>query len=193
MGENAGMSSLPALRLPRKKGRAVFQIVGSACFVIAGIVLLIMGLTSQSTGLRSLELTVIGVVTILVFGFFGFLGARMLTRPALVVDDRGIWDNTSGLSVGLIPWEQTLGFQPVRVTLNDLVAVLWADEQWAWDHMKPTARRMNRLNHGTGTPVGPISGDMLKVTGPQLALMLLEQRRQRRPELSEAPGMPPTA
>ena len=117
---------------------------------------------------------------------------RLLGPIALVVDDRGIWDNTSGLSVGLIPWEQTLGFQPVRVALNDYVAVLWADEQWAWDHMKPTARRMNRLNHGTGTPVGPISGDMLKVTGPQLALMLLEQRRQRRPELSEAPGMPPT-
>jgi len=76
--------------------------------------------------------------------------------------------------------------------LNDYVAVLWADEQWAWDHMKPTARWMNRLNHGMGTPVGPISGDMLKVTGPQLALMLLEQRRRRRPELSEAPGMPPT-
>ncbi len=186
------MSDLPALRLPRKRGRSVFQVVGSVCFVIAGVVLLIMGLTSQPFDFDALKLTVAGVLAILVFGFFGFLGARMLTRPALVVDDRGIWDNTSGLSVGLIPWEQALGFQPVRVALNDYVAVLWADEQWAWDHMKPTARRMNRLNHGMGTPVGPISGDMLKVTGPQLALMLLEQRRQRRPELSEAPGMPPT-
>ena len=53
------------------------------------------------------------------------------------------------------------------------------------------SRWLNRVNRGV-TPVGPISADFLEVTGPQLALMLLAQRRQRRPELSEVPGMPPT-
>ena len=51
------MSDLPALRLPRKRKRSVFQVVGSVCFVIAGVVLLIMGLTSQPFDFDALKLT----------------------------------------------------------------------------------------------------------------------------------------
>lgn len=42
-------------------------------------------------------------------------------------------------------------------------------------------------------PPGAISADMLQMTGEELALLLLAQRRARRPELPEAPGMPATA
>ena len=183
------MSDLPPLQLPRTKGRSIFQIVGSIGFVLVGLLMVIGCLGSQPFEMVPF---VIGLLAVVVFGFFGFLSVRMLLRPALVIDDHGIWDNTSGLSVGFIPWEQTLGFQPAKVLFNDFVAVVWADEQWAWAHMGSTTRLMNRLNRSM-TPVGPISADMLKVTGPQLALMLLAQRRQRRPELPEVPGMPATA
>ena len=43
-----------------------------------------------------------------------------------------------------------------------------------------------------GVPTGPISADLLRVTGEQAALVLLAQRRTRCPELPEAPGMPST-
>jgi hypothetical protein len=187
--ENADMSDLPPLQLPRTKGRSIFQIVGSIGFVLVGLLMVIGCLGSQPFEMVPF---VIGLLAVVVFGFFGFLSVRMLLRPALVIDDHGIWDNTSGLSVGFIPWEQTLGFQPAKVLFNDFVAVFWADEQWAWAHMGSTTRLMNRLNRSM-TPVGPISADFLKMTGSQLALMLLAQRRQRRPELPEVPGMPATA
>lgn len=58
--------------------------------------------------------------------------------------------------------------------------------------MGSTARLLNRLNRSMA-PVGLICADFLKMTGSQLALMLLTQRRQRHPELPEAPGMPATA
>ena len=185
------MSNLPALRLPLKKARSIFQIVGSAGFVLISLMLLVIGLTSRSLDAQAFAFVTAGLLGVVVFGFFAFLSLRTLARPALIVDDQGIWDNTSGLSIGFIPWEQTLGFRPMRVMLNDLVAVFWADERWAWDHMGLMSRWLNRVNRGV-TPVGPISADFLEVTGPQLALMLLAQRRQRRPELSEVPGMPPT-
>ena len=183
------MSDLPPLQLPRTKGRSIFQIVGSIGFVLVGLLMVIGCLGSQPFEMVPF---VIGLLAVVVFGFFGFLSVRVLLRPALVIDDHGIWDNTSGLSVGFIPWEQTLGFQPAKVLFNDFVAVFWADEQWAWAHMGSTTRLMNRLNRSM-TPVGPISADFLKMTGSQLALMLLAQRRQRRPELPEVPGMPATA
>ena len=39
---------------------------------------------------------------------------RLLGPIALVVDDRGMMDSTSMLSVGFIPWGRTLAFLPVR-------------------------------------------------------------------------------
>jgi hypothetical protein len=183
------MSNLAPLQLPRTKARSIFQVAGSTAFVLVGLFMIIDCVASQS--FEPIPF-IAGLLAVVVFGFFGFLSVRMLLRPALVIDDRGIWDNTSGLSVGFIPWEQTLGFQPAKVLFNDFVAVFWADEQWAWAHMGSTTRLMNRLNRSM-TPVGPISADMLKVKGPQLALILLAQRRQRRPELPEVPGMPATA
>ncbi|MFC2660775.1 MAG: hypothetical protein ACFNZX_07900, partial [Actinomyces sp.] len=96
-----------------------------------------------------------------------------------------------------IPWEQALGFRPVSFTTagvtNDYIAVIWADAQWPWDHMGWRARWMNRVNQkAAGVPTGPISADLLRVTGEQAALVLLAQRRTRCPELPEAPGMPST-
>lgn len=46
--------------------------------------------------------------------FFGTVGAFALTRlfskkPALIIDQSGITDNASGLSVGFIPWSDITG------------------------------------------------------------------------------------
>jgi hypothetical protein len=175
----------------------VFVIAGSACFVVISLVITYDGLSSHSFGLWALLFSIVGPIGVIVFGFFGVLGVRMMGRPALVIDDQGIWDNTSGLSIGFIPWEQALGFRPVSFTTagvtNDYIAVIWADAQWPWDHMGWRARWMNRVNQkAAGVPTGPISADLLRVTGEQAALVLLAQRRTRCPELPEAPGMPST-
>ena len=170
------MSSLAALRLPRRKGRSVLQVVGSVCFVVIGVVMLVTGLTSQPLDVEPLKIAVVGAMATLLFGLLGFLGARALARPAPVVDDRGIWDSTWGLSVGFIPWEQAVGFQQTTVACTrnktqDLVAVYWADEQWAWAHTGLLSRCLNRMNRGQDVPLGSLSADVLKVTGSRLALM----------------------
>ena len=170
------MSSLPVLRVSRAKGRSVFVIAGSACFVVISLVITYDGLSSHSFGLWALLFSIVGPIGVIVFGFFGVLGVRMMGRPALVVDDQGIWDNTSGLSIGFIPWEQAVGFQQTTVACTrnktqDLVAVYWADEQWAWAHTGLLSRCLNRMNRGQDVPLGSLSADVLKVTGSRLALM----------------------
>ena len=188
------MSDLPPLQLPRTKGRSIFQIVGSIGFGLVGLLMVIGCLGSQPFEMVPF---VIGLLAVVVFGFFGFLSVRMLLRPALVIDDRGIWDNTSGLSVGFIPWEQATGFFPtpfqtVGVT-NDFVSVIWADPGYPMRTAGPIARFLIRSNARFNVPPGVISADVLPMTGEELALLLLAQRRARRPELPEAPGMPATA
>ena len=103
------MSSLPVLRVSRAKGRSVFVIAGSACFVVISLVITYDGLSSHSFGLWALLFSIVGPIGVIVFGFFGVLGVRMMGRPALGVDDQGIWDNTSGLSIGHISPEAASG------------------------------------------------------------------------------------
>lgn len=61
---------------------------------------------------------------------------RLLGPIALVVDDRGMMDSTSMLSVGFIPWGRTLAFLPVRTrvkgSVRDFVFILFADSMWPW-------------------------------------------------------------
>ncbi len=174
-----------------------FTLIGSAAFVLIGIVMLLdPSLLSSREALFPL-LRIVGLIAVVVFGFFGFLGLRMLTRPILVIDDAGIHDNTSGMSVGFIPWEQATGFFPtpfqtVGVT-NDFVSVIWADPGYPMRTAGPIARFLIRSNARFNVPPGVISADVLPMTGEELALLLLAQRRARRPELPEAPGMPATA
>ena len=82
------MSNLPALRLPRKKARSIFQIVGSAGFVLISLMLLVIGLTSRSLDAQAFAFVTAGLLGVVVFGFFAFLSLRTLARPALIVDDR---------------------------------------------------------------------------------------------------------
>lgn len=183
------------LRLPRSYKRTVLTIVGSLGFVVLGIVMVSWGLSAELQGIKPILYLLVGILSIVVFGLFAVLVVRMACRPPLVVDDRGITDNTSALSIGFIPWEQALGFRPAPVATmgatNDLVHVVWADEQWVWAHMGSFCKLFNRANRSFGVPPAPLSVDFLTINGQQLALLLLEQRRMRRPDLPEASGMPP--
>lgn len=68
---------------------------------------------------------------------------RLGGAPVLVVDDRGVTDRTTLGSVGLIPWEQTLAFLPLRMrvksSVHDYVFILFADSMRPWDRC-PTPR-----------------------------------------------------
>ena len=85
------------------------------------------------THIVSLRLGILGAP------FFGLLTSgwiRLLGPIALVVDDRGMMDSTSMLSVGFIPWGRTLAFLPVRTrvkgSVRDFVFILFADSMWPW-------------------------------------------------------------
>jgi len=87
---------------------------------------------------------VLGILGIPAFGLLTIGWIRLLGRTALVIDDRGVWDNTSMISVGFIPWEQTLAFLPAQMRFtnvsHDYVFILFADSTWPWRHLRPIRR-----------------------------------------------------
>lgn len=190
------MSALPPVTLPRKTGRAVLQLVVSLVLILVGAALIGLVLADVVSREHAPIVVLVGAIGILVFGCFFGICLWTLSRPALVIDDAGFRDGTTLLSVGAVPWEQAIGFYPLsfetRGVRSDLVGVVWADERWAWQRMSAVSRAMNRANGPYAIPPGPVSADMLPMSGRALAAFLLAHRRARRPDLPEVPGMPET-
>lgn len=123
----------------------------------------------------------------------------LLRRPPVVIGNRGVLDNTSVGAIGVIPWGQATGFYPVRMRARtrlltfyafDVVGIVWADENWVRQRMGPLQRATLDLNRGIDVPPGALSADNLTMSGVELADLLNEQRRVRRPDLVPWSGLP---
>ncbi|WP_298424850.1 STM3941 family protein [uncultured Kordia sp.] len=90
-------------------------VIGSLIFIIAGFYIY----STES------NLKFIGIIGILFFGLTGVTGIRRLIKPkaALIINSKGITDNSTVTSVGFIPWKDVIGFQPVKVTSNNFLVV----------------------------------------------------------------------
>jgi hypothetical protein len=106
------MSSVAAPHvIPLSKTKLLFLVIGAVCFVAAGVWLLMNA--DQFPGKNPTFTKSVGVAGIL---FFGACAAYGLIKffdsvPGLIVDSKGIFDNSSGISAGLIPWSDITGFK----------------------------------------------------------------------------------
>lgn len=138
----------------------------------------------------------LGILGIPAFGLLTVGWIRLLGRTALVVDDRGVTDHTSMLSVGLIPWEQTLAFLPLRMrvrnSVHDYVFILFADSMWPWSRLRGVRRHYSRfMTKAERIPPAPLTMDTMAMSSVECACLLAEQRRLRRPDLEPAVGPVP--
>jgi hypothetical protein len=90
------------LVVPQSRSKLVALAAGSGAFVVMGAWMLSM--------VRE-EGVFIGAIGLASVAFFGACGVSVLSRlvrstPALVIDHRGIVDDASGVSVGLIRWDE---------------------------------------------------------------------------------------
>ena len=91
-----------AVVVPASRAKLAAIFLGSVAFVLLGAWLVRDGWGDDPTTI------VVGLASVAFFGFCGVTVAWRLARgtPALVIDQRGIFDNSSGLSVGLIRWDE---------------------------------------------------------------------------------------
>ena len=101
---------------------------GAFIFVALGILMIQMDSTTiQSLPRFNSPLLVhgIGVISIAFFGLCGFFWIRKLfdRRPGLVLSADGIFDNSSAISAGLIPWSEVVGFDIFEVQKQKILIV----------------------------------------------------------------------
>jgi hypothetical protein len=100
----------------------------------------------------------VGVMSVITFGFFMFGYARKLfdSKPGLEITKDGLYDNSTGISVGLISWNDITSFKIVKVKSQRFLAVMVSNpEKYISRGSSLTRffRRMNLTMYGSPTIV----------------------------------------
>lgn len=87
---------------------------------------------------------IVGLLSILFFGFCTLILFSMLMtrRPGIRIDEKGIFDNSSGSSYGFIPWEEISTIETER---NALIVSL-KDRKQTLSHMKGIRKWLASVN-----------------------------------------------
>jgi hypothetical protein len=122
------------LEVPLDRGKLLGQCLGALAFVALGVFFI------REPGRQGVWAQLMGSVAV---AFFGAVGAAVLFRllkpgPAIVIDDDGILDDASGVSLGRIRWDQVGEIREYRVDdqaflgirLKDLDALIAQQPFW---------------------------------------------------------------
>lgn len=109
------------------KLRIARLMLGSAVFVAIGVWMLIHEPQVKNGVMNQPVVKAILATSALVFfgaSFLIYLVKLINTKPALIIDDIGITDNTSFTSGGFIPWNDIDGFKHLTIQKQHFLAVL---------------------------------------------------------------------
>jgi hypothetical protein len=104
------------IEIPLSKTKLFFGICGSIFFVGLGI-FLIKVVAAQQTMINSTIIKGLGILSIIFFGATGIYGIRKITqrRIGLTIDETGITDNSSAVSLGLIEWQDIKAVRTAKI------------------------------------------------------------------------------
>lgn len=85
-------------------------------------------------------------------------------KPGLKIDEKGIWDNSSGVSVGLVEWIDIIGVRKINVSGTRFLLIDVRNPEKDLDNIKGRIKRqaMRVNNKKYGTPIS-ISSNGLSV------------------------------
>ena len=159
------------------KTKLIFLLVGSLAFVALGA--WIFTADNQNTELlpKLASMTLaqgIGLFTILFFGVCTLFAIKKLfdNKPGLVINPEGIIDNSSGSSLGFIPWDDVIGVDQYQIERQKFVSILVSDPHKYAERGNSLQRMAHRANINLcGTPI-VISANSLQVNHEQLLKLI---------------------
>jgi hypothetical protein len=177
-------------KIPFSKTKMYLLFTASIAFVIISLWLLSVPESSFGPDFAP-YLIITGMVGILFFGLTTFSIGRMIFsgKLALEVNDEGIRDETSGVAVGLIRWEDITSFAPYSIMGNKFVLINVRNPDFYCERARGTmAKRAMRQNEKmTGTPI-QLNCNSVKVSQEQL-LELLNSELAFQQKLADGAGL----
>lgn len=168
---------LPEKVVALSKTKLILLMVAAIGFVAVGIWLLTLDaqvIASQPRFNSPTFIYAIAVVAILFFGACGYIGVKKFfdDTPGLIVNAEGIFDNSSGVSAGLVPWSDIAGINEYTIGRQKFISILVYDPEKYAERGNALRRMTNKANiKMCGTPIN-ISANSLQVSYPELLAMV---------------------
>jgi hypothetical protein len=169
--------------IPTSRGKLIFLVLASLAFIAMGVWMFRLDDAAiyQQRTLNN-PLLFRGVAALAVaLGALGvvFCSRKMFDkRPGLVLSAEGITDNSSGVSVGFIPWSDITGFRVVEIRSTKLIVISLVDPEKYLARHNAVQRALYKASEGlVGSPVS-ISSTTLDIPFAEL-WELLEQYRAK--------------
>ena len=167
------------IEIPLSKNKLSLMLFGSLIFISLGLWFVIKPPTISNPiiGNPTLLLTV-GIAGILFFGLCAIFIAKKLPEktPGLIINNQGVIDNSSGVSVGLVPWCDIKGINMTNVANQKflMLVVKNPDEYINREKgfIKKKAMQMNYKSYGS--PIS-ISANGLKCNFDELFKILQDK------------------
>ncbi|MGZ5255260.1 MAG: STM3941 family protein [Flavitalea sp.] len=175
------MNTDQPIEIPLNKTKLIMMLVASIVFVAIGFWFVFSPpVINNSFWGNPTRLMIIGYASILFFGICTIALAKKLpdTKPGLIIDNKYLFDNSSALSVGEIPWEDIEHISVMEVQKQKMLMVEVRNPEEYIDRqpnfLKRKAMTMNYRMYGT--PIS-ITTNGLKIPFPEL-LDLLNKKYQ---------------
>lgn len=135
--------------IPLSKKKIVALLVTSLVFLGLFIMILFLPLEPEKTRFAPLFMRVISIIGILLSGLAFVYGIRKLTDKSmgLIIDEHGIFDNSSGVSSGLIRWSDITSIETSRMFSSDFMLIYVSNPKCYIDKNKGVKKLIQLANH----------------------------------------------
>ncbi len=156
--------------IPLSRGKTTLLVLMSIAFILLGVWVIQMRDAQLPPDYDPLFVRGVALACIVFFGACGLVGLRKLFdgRPGLQFTPAGIVDNSSGVSVGLVPWSDVTGLGIFQVGRTRSIVVKVADPEKYAAVGGPLRRPLNKANIKLcGSPV-VVTSSTLKISFDEL-------------------------
>ena len=181
MGSIKSIKINEEIAIPLSKTKIILLAIGALIFVIVGIWFLydLSKFAGSSYRQRSSEfIQIIGIVAVIFFGICAIFAFRKLfdKKQGLVINDKGITDNSSAVSAGLIKWSDIIAIDAVKVHSQKFIMIEVSNPVEYIDRKKNRISKMAmRANYNRyGSPIS-ISANSLKTDFNELKSLIDQQ------------------
>jgi hypothetical protein len=172
------------LEIPASKSKIILMLLAALAFVAVGLWFVISPpAISNSFWGDPTKIAIVGYASIIVFGLCAFWLIRKIpdSKPALVIDDTGLVDNSGFVSAGEISWSDIEGISVIEIQRQKLIMVHVKNPKLYIERQTSVFKRksMELNNKMYGTPIS-ITANGLKISFESLWTILTQRWQQSR-------------
>ncbi|PJE46011.1 MAG: hypothetical protein CUR34_11485 [Sediminibacterium sp.] len=176
------MTKEEEIEIPLSKTKMILTFLGSIMFVGLGLWFLINPPKSNHWLFGNPTVIFItGIASVIFFGLVSITIFRKFSdkKPGLTINRQGIFDNSSGVSAGLIPWTDIQEIKISQVMSQKFLMLIVSNpEDYLEKVTNPLKRNAMKMNYKTyGSPIS-ISSNALKTNFDDLHKMLIDKMKE---------------